>query len=132
MKSLAQGMKKKPQVEIKIKNREIFSNTFNPNLASMLQLRQYGKRFVHMSSLEAVSLIDGRYSHALPSFGNWFSEHAMNKHRVAVEIGWLVHISDLSVRMWRCIDYYYFYRTEQRHECMSAYDTSREQRTYLA
>ncbi len=47
-----------------------------------------------MSSLKAVTSIDGRYSSKTVQFADVFSEYALIKHRVFVEIEWLKFIYD--------------------------------------
>ncbi|MFM7321310.1 MAG: adenylosuccinate lyase, partial [Armatimonadota bacterium] len=44
-------------------------------------------------SLTAVSALDGRYAGAVAPLSDWFSEHALIRERVAVELEWLAHLS---------------------------------------
>lgn len=44
--------------------------------------------------LTAVSAIDGRYASATSALGNYFSEYALIKNRVIVEINWLKFLSN--------------------------------------
>ena len=46
-----------------------------------------------MTELSAISPIDGRYSHLVESLQDVFSEYALIKYRVFVEIEWFVHLS---------------------------------------
>ena len=46
-----------------------------------------------MTELSAISPIDGRYSHLVESLQDVFSEYALIKYRVFVEIEWFIHLS---------------------------------------
>lgn len=47
--------------------------------------------------LHALSPLDGRYHKALGGFRDVFSEHALIRQRVFVEVQWLVHVVENSV-----------------------------------
>jgi adenylosuccinate lyase len=44
-------------------------------------------------SLKAVSALDGRYAAQTVALGDYFSEYALIKYRVQVEVGWLLHLA---------------------------------------
>ena len=46
-----------------------------------------------MTELSAISPIDGRYSHLVESLQDVFSEYALIKYRIFVEIEWFIHLS---------------------------------------
>ena len=46
-----------------------------------------------LTSLSAISPIDGRYSHLVTELQGIFSEYALIKYRVFVEIQWFIHLS---------------------------------------
>ena len=46
-----------------------------------------------MTELSAISPIDGRYSHLVESLKDVFSEYALIKYRIFVEIEWFIHLS---------------------------------------
>ena len=46
-----------------------------------------------MTELSAISPIDGRYSHLVESLQDVFSEYALIKYRISVEIEWFIHLS---------------------------------------
>ncbi len=46
-----------------------------------------------MTELSAISPIDGRYSHLVESLQDIFSEYALIKYRIFVEIEWFIHLS---------------------------------------
>jgi len=45
-------------------------------------------------SIQAISPLDGRYSHQLKELGLYFSEWALLKYRVHVEVEWLIKMSE--------------------------------------
>ena len=46
-----------------------------------------------ITELSAISPIDGRYSHLVESLQDVFSEYALIKYRIFVEIEWFIHLS---------------------------------------
>jgi len=44
-------------------------------------------------SLTAVTALDGRYAGAVAPLSQWFSEHALIRERVRVELAWLEHLA---------------------------------------
>ena len=46
-----------------------------------------------ITELSAISPIDGRYSHLVESLQDVFSEYALIKYRISVEIEWFIHLS---------------------------------------
>ena len=44
-------------------------------------------------SIRAISPIDGRYQNKTKSLNNYFSEYALMKYRIAVEVAWLGHLA---------------------------------------
>ena len=46
-----------------------------------------------ITELSAISPIDGRYSHLVTSLQEIFSEYALIKYRIFVEIEWFIHLS---------------------------------------
>jgi len=46
-----------------------------------------------ITELSAISPIDGRYSHLVESLRDVFSEYALIKYRISVEIEWFIHLS---------------------------------------
>ena len=47
-----------------------------------------------LSNLSAISPIDGRYSSLVPELQEVFSEYALIKYRIFVEIEWFIHLSN--------------------------------------
>ena len=48
---------------------------------------------MELSSLTAISPVDGRYAGRVAELRELFSEYALIKHRVIVEIRWLQHLA---------------------------------------
>jgi adenylosuccinate lyase len=53
-----------------------------------------------MSSLSAISPIDGRYSKNTQPLQSFFSEAALIQYRVRVEIEYLIALSHVSLKGW--------------------------------
>ena len=49
-----------------------------------------------LTELSAISPIDGRYSKLVPELQEIFSEYALIKYRIFVEIEWFIHLSNQS------------------------------------
>ena len=49
-----------------------------------------------LTELSAISPIDGRYSKLVPELQEIFSEYALIKNRIFVEIEWFIHLSNQS------------------------------------
>ena len=47
-----------------------------------------------MHALDALSPVDGRYAEQVEELRAWCSEYGLIRHRVLVEIGWLLHLAD--------------------------------------
>lgn len=65
---------------------EMMLNNQNPTLE---KAKEMGGKLSNISNLLAVSPIDGRYASTGESFSEYFSEYALIKHRLFVEISWL-------------------------------------------
>ncbi|MGV3761796.1 adenylosuccinate lyase [Parapedobacter sp.] len=50
-----------------------------------------------LSSLTAVSPVDGRYHHATQELGDYFSEYALIKYRVFVEVEYFISLSECGI-----------------------------------
>ena len=50
-----------------------------------------------LSALTAVTPVDGRYADKCSALREHFSEYALIKRRVAVEVYWLIHLADAGV-----------------------------------
>ncbi|WP_019038567.1 adenylosuccinate lyase [Psychroflexus tropicus] len=57
-----------------------------------------------MNPLDAISPIDGRYSAKTKSLSNFFSEHALIKYRVRVEIEYFIALCELPLPQLKAVD----------------------------
>ncbi|MBZ9778776.1 adenylosuccinate lyase [Psychroflexus sp. CAK8W] len=57
-----------------------------------------------MNPLDAISPIDGRYSSKTKSLSSYFSEHALIKYRVRVEIEYFIALCELPVPQLKTVD----------------------------
>lgn len=54
-----------------------------------------------LSTLTAITAVDGRYASKTSSLRPYFSEYGLIKHRVLVELTWLKNLSEHEVREFR-------------------------------
>ena len=57
-----------------------------------------------LSSLNAISPIDGRYRSKVESLGNYFSEEALIKYRVLVEIEYFIALCEIPLPQLSSVD----------------------------
>ena len=62
--------------------------------AKSIQSRRKSDTSLPLSSLTAISALDGRYGSKTEALRSYFSEYGLIKHRVVVEVKWLQLLAD--------------------------------------
>jgi adenylosuccinate lyase len=65
---------------------------------------KWTKQFMNLSSLTAVSPVDGRYRKTCQSLSNYFSEAALIRYRVQVEVEYFIALCNLPLPQLKSID----------------------------
>src|SRR5690348_5005201 len=65
-----------------------------PSPVKLARFRNRDKPMAHLDSLTALSPLDGRYASKVDALRPIFSEYGLMHRRVAVEIAWLIALSD--------------------------------------
>lgn len=59
--------------------------------------------FILNDSLSALSPLDGRYANKVQALNHWFSESALMRCRIKVEIAWFIALSDIGLPQFPCL-----------------------------
>jgi adenylosuccinate lyase len=65
---------------------------------------KWTKQFMNLSSLTAVSPVDGRYRKTCQSLSDYFSEAALIRYRVQVEVEYFIALCNLPLPQLKSID----------------------------
>ncbi len=77
-----------------------------------------------LSSLNAISPIDGRYRTKVEELGNYFSEEALIKYRVLVEIEYFIALCELPLPQLKTVDHSIFEPLRAIYKNFTAIDAS--------
>ena len=75
-----------------------------------------------LSQLNAISPIDGRYRNKTEAFGNYFSEEALIKYRVQVEIEYFIALCEIPLPQLKAFDTSKFQELQKIYQDFSTAD----------
>ncbi|MFO8086050.1 MAG: adenylosuccinate lyase [Desulfobacterales bacterium] len=90
-----------------------------------MESNDHTKQFITLSPLTAVSPVDGRYRRACQLLSRYFSEAALIRYRVRVEIDYFIALCNLPVPQLKSIDKNLFDSLRNIYRCFSMEDAVR-------